>query len=571
MQVWRVNLRERSLEREAAPEAWSRLGGRGLSARILLDEVPATCEPLGPHNKMVLAPGLLVGHMLSSCDRLSFGAKSPMTRGIKEANAGGSTGLHMTNLGMQALIIEGQMPRDDRGGSGWWVLHLSLAGARFEPADEIAGLGVNETASRLLKRYGDKVAMALIGPAGEMLLSAAGIQNLDKDRVPSRIAARGGLGAVMGSKRLKAIIFDDTGGQKPPIANREAFRQAQKLFNKNTLDHPQTKAYQEYGTPAMVRTCNAFGGLPTRNFSSGQFEGAETISGEHMRDLLLRRGGESETTHACMLGCVIQCSNTFGGEDGKAIVSPLEYETIGLLGSNLGIDDLDTVARLNWEVSDLGLDTIDMGAALGVAAEAGLMQFGDGERALQLLAEIRKGTPLGRILGHGAAMAGRVLGVLRVPVVKGQAMSAYEPRAIKGTGTTYVTSPQGADHTAGNTIRAKVDHLDGKANIATSRAAQINMAGFDSLGACIFAGFGFMVNPEVIPDLLNARYGWQVGSDILQVLGKETISLEREFNRRAGFTAADDRIPEYMQTEPLPPHNSVYDASESDLDSIFNW
>ncbi len=571
MQIWRVNLRDQTLKYEPVPEAWARLGGRGLSARILLDEVPATCEPLGRHNKLVLAPGLLVGHMLSSCDRLSFGAKSPMTRGIKEANAGGSTGLHMTNLGMKALILEDQGPQNGGGGSRWWVLHLSLAGARFEPADDIAGLGVHEGASRLLKRFGDKVAIALIGPGGEMLLSAAGIQNLDKDRVPARIAARGGLGAVMGSKRLKAIVFDDAGGQKPPIANREAFRQAQKLFNKNTLEHPQTKTYQDYGTPAMVRMCNAFGGLPTRNFSSGQFEGAETISGEHMRDLLLRRGGESETTHACMLGCVIQCSNTYGGEDGKAIVSPLEYETVGLLGSNLGIAELDTVARLNWEVSDLGLDTIDMGAALGVAAEAGLLQFGDGERALQLLAEIRKGTPLGRILGNGAAVAGRVLGVTRVPVVKGQAMSAYEPRAIKGTGTTYVTSPQGADHTAGNTIRAKVDHLDAKANIATSRASQINMAGFDSLGACIFAGFGFMVNPEVIPDLLNARYGWQVGADILQMLGKETISLEREFNRRAGFTAADDRIPEYMRSEPLPPHNSVYDASESDLDSIFNW
>jgi aldehyde:ferredoxin oxidoreductase len=317
--------------------------------------------------------------------------------------------------------------------------------------------------------------------------------------------------------------------------------------------------------------CDALGGLPTRNFSSGRFEGAETISGEQMRDLLLKRGGKSETTHACMAGCVIQCSNTYGGEDGKAIVSPLEYETIGLLGSNLGIADLDTIARVNREVSDLGLDTIDMGAALGVAAEAGLMKFGDGDRALELLGEIRKGTPLGRILGHGAAVAGRVFGVLRVPVVKGQAMSAYEPRAIKGTGTTYATSPQGADHTAGNTVRAKVDHRDAKANIATSRAAQINMAGFDTLGACIFAGFGFMVNPEVIPDLLSARYGWQVGSDILQVLGKETISLEREFNRRAGFTAADDRIPEYMRTEPLPPHNSVFDASAEELDSVFNW
>jgi len=571
MDVWRVNLGEQSLKREAVPEGWSRLGGRGLSARILLDEVPATCEPIGPHNKLVLAPGLLVGHMLTSCDRISFGAKSPMTRGIKEANAGGSTGLHMTNMGMKALILEGQCEAGGKARSGWWILHLSLAGARFEPADEVVGLGVHAAAPRLLKRYGDKVAIALIGPAGEMRLSAAGVQNLDKDRVPSRIAARGGLGAVMGSKRLKAIVFDDAGGKKPPLADREAFKAAQKIFTNNTLEHPQTKAYQEYGTPAMVRTCNAFGGLPTRNFSSGRFDGAETISGEYMRELLLKRGGESETTHACMAGCVIQCSNTYGGDDGKAIVSPLEYETIGLLGSNLGIADLDTVARLNWEVSDLGLDTIDMGAALGVAAEAGLMEFGDGERGLQLLAEIRKGTPLGRVLGHGAATAGRVLGVLRVPVVKGQAMSAYEPRAIKGTGTTYVTSPQGADHTAGNTVRAKVDHLDAKANIATSRGAQINMAGFDTLGACIFAGFGFMVKPEVIPDLLNARYGWQVGADILQVLRKETLTLEREFNKRAGFTAADDRIPEYMRTEPLPPHNSVYDASESDLDSIFNW
>ena len=337
MDVWRVNLRERSLKREPVPETWERLGGRGLSARILLDEVPATCEPLGRHNKLVLAPGLIVGHMLSSCDRLSFGAKSPMTRGIKEANAGGSTGLHMTNLGMKALILEDQCATDGAARSGWWVLHLSLAGARFEPADDVAGLGVHDdgaSASQAVRGQGghraDRAGRA------RCCSSAAGIQNLDKDRVPSRIAARGGLGAVMGSKRLKAIVFDDAGGKKPAIANREAFKAAQKLFTNNTLAHPQTKTYQEYGTPAMVRTCNAFGGLPTRNFSSGQFEGAETISGETMRDLLLKRGGESETTHACMAGCVIQCSNTYGGEDGKAIVSPLEYETIGLLGIESG-------------------------------------------------------------------------------------------------------------------------------------------------------------------------------------------------------------------------------------------
>lgn len=571
MEVWRVNFGEQSLVREPVPSSWEGLGGRGLVARILLDEVPPTCEPLGPHNKLVLAPGLLVGHMLSACDRISFGAKSPLTRGVKEANAGGSTGLHMTNLGMKALILEGQLSAGGAARSGWWILHLSLHGARFEPADDLAGLGVYEAGSRLLTRYGDKVAIALIGPGGEMKLSAAGIQNLDKDRSPSRIAARGGLGAVMGGQRLKAIILDDAGGKKPPLADPVKFKEVQKRFTKNVMEHPQTAVYRDIGTPANVRVTNILGCLPTRNFSSGRFEGFETISGEFMRDLLLKRGGDCDPSHACMAGCVIRSSNTYGGEDGKTIVSPLEFETIGLMGSNLGIADMDTIARLNWEVNDLGLDSIDLGAALGVAAEAGLLQFGDGARALALLQEIRKGTPLGRILGHGAAMTGRVLGVLRVPAVKGQAMSAYDPRALKGTGATYATSPQGADHTAGNTLRAKVDHLDPTVQAATSRAAQIDRAMYDSMGACIFAAAGFSVDRTVIADLLNARYGWEVGADFSQALGKETLSLEREFNRRTGFTAADDRIPEWMRTEPLPPHNCVFDVPDGDLDGVFNW
>jgi aldehyde:ferredoxin oxidoreductase len=571
MKIWRVNTREQSLKREPVPSTWERLGGRGLLARILLDEVPATCEPLGPHNKLIVAPGLIVGHRVSSCDRISFGGKSPLTRGVKEANAGGTTGLHMSYLGIKAMILEDQPEPRVRPGAGSWILHLSLAGARFEPAEEVIGLGVYDTAARLLARYGEKVAIALIGPAGEMELTAAGIQNLDMDKVPSRIAARGGLGALMGSKGLKAIVFDSTGGEKPSIAHPEAFREAQKIFTKHLLENPQTTVYRDYGTAAMTMTCNSFGGLPTRNFSAGRFEGAEALSGEHMRETLLARGGESEPTHTCMAGCAIRCSNIYGGEDGKAIVSALEYETIGLMGSNLGIADLDMVARMNFVANDLGLDTIDLGAALGVAAEAGLMKFGDGARALELLEEIRKGTPLGRILGHGAAIAGRVLGIARVPVSKGQAMASYEPRAIKGTGVTYATSPQGADHTAGNTVRAKVDHLDPKVQAAASRVAQINMTAYDTLGACIFTRSGFGLVPETVAALLNARYDWHVGDDILQVLGRETLSLEREFNRRAGFTAADDRLPEWMTTEPLPPHNSVFDVPEQDLDGVFNW
>ncbi|RME87846.1 MAG: aldehyde ferredoxin oxidoreductase [Anaerolineae bacterium] len=570
MHIWRINTRTQTLSREPVPETWERLGGRGLIARILLDTVPPTCDPLGPRNTLIFAPGLLVGHMLSSCDRISIGGKSPLTGGVKEANAGGRTGLALTHLGVKALLIE---DRPDK--PGWWVLHLSAEGARFDPADDLTGLGVYESAARLWERYShgdrrdDALAIALIGPGGEMRLRAAGVQNLDKDRVPSRIAARGGLGAVMGSKGLKAIVIDPADGEKPPIADLEAFRAAQKAFNRALQDHPQTHTYHDYGTAAMTLMCNHFGGLPTRNFSSGQFEGAEKISGEHMRETLLARGGVSETTHACMRGCLIQCSNVFGSAQDEVIVSPLEYETIGLMGANLGIDDLDAIARLNRAVNDLGLDSIEIGAALGVAAEAGLWEFGDGEAALRLLEEIRRGTPLGRILGNGAVTTGRVFGVERVPAVKGQAISAYDPRAIKGTGVTYATSPQGADHTAGLTIRAKVDHTDPKGQAKLSFKAQVNMAGYDTLGACLFAGFGFAAAPETIRDLLNARYGWDVGDDILQALGRETIRLEREFNRRAGFTPADDRLPEWMTREPLPPTNAVFDVPAEDLDNTF--
>jgi aldehyde:ferredoxin oxidoreductase len=451
------------------------------------------------------------------------------------------------------------------------VLHVSAQGVRFDPADELAGHGVYVAASTLSQRYGKKAAIALIGPGGEMRLMASGILNLDKDGVPSRINARGGMGAVMASKGLKAIVIDGENGNKPPIADLKAYRQAQKEYNTALMAHPQTTIYHDYGTAAMTRMCNSFGGLPTRGFSSGSFEAAEQISGEFMRQALLNRAGDCDTSHACMAGCTIQSSNIYGGPDGKTIVSPLEYETIGLLGSNLGIDDLDTIARLNWEVNDLGLDTIDIGAALGVAAQAGLLEFGDAGRILELLAEIRNGTPLGRVLGHGAAMTGKVFSIERVPVVKNQALSAYDPRAIKGTGVTYATSPQGGDHTCGLTIRAKVDHLDPHAQVDVSRIAQTNMAGYDTLGACIFAGFGFAAAPHVTRDLLNARYGWQVSEDILKELGRETITMEREFNRLAGFTQADDRLPEWMSREALPPTNAVFDVPAEDLDNVFRW
>jgi aldehyde:ferredoxin oxidoreductase len=564
--IWRVNSRTKVITHAPVPHGWERLGGRGLIARILLDEVPPICEPLGPLNKLIFTPGLLVGHMLSSCDRISVGGKSPLTGGVKEANAGGTTGLHLMFLGIRALIIEDK-PIED----AWSVLFINRDGINFEPADGLIGCGVYECARKLIEKYGSKIAVAVIGQGGEMQCLAAGIQNLDKENLPSRIAARGGLGALMGSKKIKALVIDANGAQKPPIAHPDEFRQAQRVFTKALMEQPQTAVYRDYGTAGMARMSNGFGGIPTRNFSQGQFEKIETISGEYMRDVILERDGDGNPTHACMPGCTIRCSNNYADSNGQSIVSPLEYETIGLLGSNLGISDLDIIAKINWLVNDLGLDSIEVGASIGVAVEAGLIQFGDGDRAMQLVNEIKQNTPLGRLLASGATITGRVLGIEHVPAVKGQAMSAYEPRAIKGTGVTYATSPQGADHTSGLTIRSKINHLDPQGQAALSRSVQINMAGYDTLGACIFTGSGFSAAPDTIRDLLNARYNWNVNSDILQVLGKESLKLEREFNKRAGFTQADDRLPEWMTRELLPPHNVVFDVPEEDLDGVFNW
>ena len=567
-QIWRLNVREQTLKHEPVPDSWKRLGGRGLLTRILLDEVDPKCDPLGAGNKLIFAPGLLVGHMLSSTDRISVGGKSPLTGGIKEANAGGRTGLHMTHMGIHALIIE-DLPKED----GFWVLHLSLAnGAKWERADELVGLGVYSTAPKLIEKFGDKVAIALIGPGGEMKLKAAGIQNIDKDRVPARIAARGGLGAMMGSKGLKAIVFDNAGGQKPPIANPEAFKVAQKDYTKSVMEHPQSITYRDYGTAAIAPMCQTFAALPSRNFSRGTFEKMENISGDALREFTLTRGKPSDPSHACMAGCTIKCSNVFGGEDGKIIVSPLEYETISLMGTNLEIDSLDSIGRLNWQVNDLGLDSIEIGGALGVAAEAGLMRWGNEEDALKLIDEIRKGTELGHVIGNGAVSVGKAYNIERVPAVKGQAMSGYEPRSIKGTGVTYATTPQGADHTAGLTIRAKVNHLDPTTQKDASLNAQLNMAGYDSLGACIFAGFGYAATPDaVVKRLLEARYGWQdLPDNILQAIGKEVIKMEREFNKRAGFTKEDDRLPKWMTEEAIPENGAVFDVSEEVLDHIFD-
>ncbi|MBN1136347.1 MAG: aldehyde ferredoxin oxidoreductase [Anaerolineae bacterium] len=567
MKTLRVDIDRNEVTWEDTHREYERLGGRALIAGILLAEVPPECDPLGPKNKLILAPGLLGGTSLSSSDRLSIGGKSPLTGGVKEANCGGDAGANLARLGIKAVVVEGR-PVADR----LYQLYISKEKADLLPADEWRGLGTEATTARARERWGSGCTVLSIGQPGELLLGAAGIVCTGYGEQGSRVAARGGLGAVMGSKGLKAIVLDASEVAAVPLADPELFRTSARRFASELIESPKTGrkgAMHLYGTAAIVAAVNEMGALPTRNFREGRFEGAENLTGQKIREVTLERGGKMGTP--CMAGCVIACCNVFVDVDGQPVVSTLQYETIGLLGSNLGIGNLDAVARLNRLCNDYGLDSIEAGAALGVAAEAGLAHFGEEEGFATLLHEIAAGSVLGRVLGQGAAVAGRVLGV-SAPVVKGQAMPAYDPRALKGNGVTYASSPMGADHTAGNAFgnRAEVNPLGIEGQRELSLKLQLGAVMLDSTGLCLFARPPVFSDPQLMVDLINGRFGWGWTVADLAAMQQDVLKMELAFNEKAGHTAADARIPEYMTREPLPPHGVVFDVPDSEIDSVFS-
>lgn len=558
--IIRANMTALAAVQESLPAEYEKLSGRALTSRLISDEVPPTADPLGPRNKLVFACGLLAGTSLSSAHRLSAGAKSPLTGGIKESNAGGVAAFRMARLGVRAIIIEG-LPAD----GSRHVLVVDKNGPRLEAAEDLSELGVYDKAQRIYSRYGNRVGAILIGPAGERRQLTAGITNNDTDGSPGRYCGRGGLGAVMGSKGLLAIILDDAGASPEKAARAKDFNEKVKQVAGWIRETPQTaEVFPKYGTAAMLNNINALGALPTRNFSTGAFEGAEKINGDAVHDTILARGGGGTITHACMPGCLLRCSNIFPDRDGKVLVSPLEYETIGLLGSNCCIDDLDVIARLNYLCNDYGVDTIEVGCALGVAMEAGVIPFGDAAGALEAVEGIGKDTLLGRIIASGSVSAGKVFGVRRVPAVKGQGMAAYDPRGVKGLGVTYATSPMGADHTAGNTARANVRHHLKDGQVEVSRGAQSGAAFMDSLGLCLMLGMG-LKDRNILAGLISDRFGRETTLEELLAVAGETLALEREFNRRAGFTEAHDRLPEFFYDEVNPACGAVYDLNDEDL------
>jgi aldehyde:ferredoxin oxidoreductase len=538
------------------------LGGRALSARILLDEVPPNCEPLGEKNKLIFALGILAGTPVTSASRISCGAKSPLTNGAKEANVGGNAGIFLGRYGIKAIVVEG-LPKDDRA----YVLKVGKDGASLVVMDELKQLGTYETNRRLREKFGNEIGVLSIGPAGENRMKMAAIASSDPYG-ELKFAARGGLGAVMGSKGIKAVVVEKT-LQQPAYHDRQTFMDMVREVNGEFINDPKIKQVnQRTGTATIVKAVNAMGALPTRNFRQGSIEGVEGLSGEKMYETICSRGGEGKAGIACMTGCLIKCSNVYPDASGKKICSTLQYESIALLGSNLGFTDLDAVAKLIHECDDIGLDTIEAGAALGVALDMGLGKWGDLDRCLELMQEIRNATLLGRVLGNGAQSTGEILGSKRIPATKGQAFAGYDPRGLKGNGVTYAMCPMGGDHTAGNMFGARneVPPLGKEKQGETSRTTQYKICALDSLGFCMFVRPPLFKTPTRMTTLVNALLGTDINPDQLwEIMGLNAIRNEREFNIRAGISPAGDKLPEFVYVEPLPPTNEVFDIPEEEM------
>jgi aldehyde:ferredoxin oxidoreductase len=573
--ILRVNMTDLTSRVEDVPAEWVGLGGRALTSTIVAAEVPPNCQPLGPNNKLVLSPGLLTGTIAANSGRLSAGAKSPLTGTIKESNAGGSAARAFAVLGIAAMIIEGQ-PKDDK----WYSLHVAHDGVTVSEETELVGKGNREVIESLTAKLGKRIGVLSLGPAGEMKMCLANISIKDPDG-KIRSLGRGGLGAVMGSKKIKFITIDDQGGPGVKVANPEKFKAAAKVFAKTLLDHPVSgQGLPKYGTAVLVNILQEVGGLPTRNFTSGQFDGHEKISGETMHDRIVARGGKPK--HGCHAGCVIQCSQVYNDDQGKYLTSGFEYETIWGLGADCCIEDLDDIATADNIMDDIGVDAIEAAVSFGVAMEAGVLPFGDGKGVVRILRDdIARGTPLGRILGGGAAHVGKSFGVARVPVVKGQGIPAYDPRSVKGIGITYATSTMGADHTAGYSIATNVlnvgghiDPLKKDGQVELSRNLQIATAAVDSTGMCIFIAFPALDIPECLPaliDMINARFDIKLSGDDVVSLGKKVLKIERQFNINAGFTNQHDRLPEFFSLEPIAPHNAVWDFTGEEIDAFWNF
>jgi aldehyde:ferredoxin oxidoreductase len=584
MWIVRVNMADQSYKIENIPEGYKYLAGRAMTSTLVADEVPPLCHPLGPNNKLVFSPGIVTGTPAPTSARVSVGAKSPLTGGIKETNAGSSWGSDLADLQIRAMVLEGQPHTNGK----YWGLHVSYDKSAEKPkveffdATKYAGQPLSEVFPKVYNKFGSRISISGVGMAGEHGYANSGLVFNDEAKRATRYAGRGGLGSVLASKGVKFIVLDRKDAPGVDIVDKPLFDEGRKKMTEALQTHDITKpkgGLNTYGTAVLINIMNEAGGLPTRNFSSGRFEGAANIAGESIFETTKKRLGKELYNHACSPGCIIQCSNTWYHKDGTEHVSCVEYESDWALGADCGIDNLDHIAEMIRLCNEYGLDTIETGTTIAVAMEAGVIPFGDGKGAIKLIQQMGKGTPLGRLLGTGTEGTGKAYGMTHIPTVKGQSMPAYEPRAVKGIGITYATTTMGADHTAGYTIAPEIlgvsgkqDPLTNEGKAALSRNFQKATAFIDSSGHCLFIAFAILdiaSGYQGLIDECNGVFGTSWTADDIAAYGTAVLKKERAFNEAAGLGKLADRIPEFMKLEPLPPHNQVFDIPDEALDSVY--
>ena len=559
-----IHLNEQKVEPETLSGEALVKGGRYLIAKTLVENRLAMVDPLGADNPLIFSAGPFAGTTFSNANRTSVGCKSPLTGGIKEANGGGTFAYGLGRLGIAGITLHGQS-------NDWVIIHLHKDGAiSFDSAAPYLGKKNYEVAEQLHEKYGKKVSLALCGAVGEYGGLIAGIAFSDSDNRPSRLAARGGVGAVMGSKKVKAIVVDLH--KMPQLHERKkTLGHVRTYAKKLQSDKVITDGYGAMGTMGMADYTNHIGGIPVNNFSMGQQidDSVETfkLGGSFIRDLNISRGGDH--THACMPGCVIQCSNVYADEEGNELTSPVEYETIALLGTNCGLTHPDDLAEMNQLCNELGVDTIETGAMIAVLMDAGLTKFGDVAFMRHVFAELLAGTPDGQLWAQGTARVGEHYGVHRVPVIKKQAISAYDPRVIEVTGISMMATAQGADHTAGNVPRYKSRDKTLESLLKVSLEAQIATAATDSLGLCVFGRSTTNPNMPFLAEAINDAIGTTLTPHFFYELGKETLRLERAFNLSAGFTMGDDELPAFFYEEGLAPTNQTARFHGADVHEMY--
>ncbi len=537
-----VDMTDQSTSFQPFPDEWKLLGGRGLSAKILTKECDPTCDPLGPDNVLVMAPGVLSGTTAPTSGRISIGGKSPLTNGIKEANAGGNPGQHLMKMGIRAVVVKGKPADADKR----YGLRIDEGEVSIVAADEYKGMWNYATCEKLLANEAKTASVISIGPAGELGLSGASVActDQDKERRPARHAARGGLGAVMGSKGLKWVLVDPGKARARQAADTKAFNAVNKKYSKDYLDGPQMF---KTGTSSVVPVANMLHTFPYKNRTEGQSPDAHGLDGARIIESFEERGGEM---HNCMTGCIVKCSNIVHDKDGNYKTSALEFETLSLLGASCAIKTFDEVADLDRLCDEIGLDTIETGAAIAILMDSGGMEWGDSAAAIELLKEIAKGTERGRMIGNGAVATGKARKHKRVPHARGQAIPAWDPRPLKATGVTYAAGPMGADHTAGLIVNPG---LPPEEYARASQEVQLVNMVCDSSGFCQF----LQPTLDDIREYYGIFYGIEVSRQEIADQGWECMQDEWNFNAAAGWKDEDNGLSACLVEEGIGPDHSM--------------